>query len=64
MWCCKVDHSDLESIIGTMNKDAEQTLQLSEEMKETAEQSSEIQKLIEIINDTTPDYEPFLYSGT
>ena len=57
-------NSDFGSIIGTMDKDAERTLHLSEEMKETAEQSSEIQKLIEIINDTTPDYEPFLYSGT
>ena len=59
-----MDHSDFGSLIGTIDKDVEQTLQLSEEMKETTEQSAEIQKLIDIINDTTPDYEPFLYSGT
>ena len=59
-----MDHNDLGSFIRTIDKDVEQTLQLSEEMKETTEQSSEIQKLIEIINDTTSDYEPFLYSGT
>jgi len=50
------EHMDMEvSKQGELQADA---------IKDTLEQNSEIKRLIEIINDAVPTYEPILYSGS
>jgi len=50
------EHMDMEvSKQGELQADA---------IKDTLEQNSEIKRLIEIIDDAVPAYEPLLYSGS
>ncbi len=46
------------------NEIREQAELQTDAIKDTLEQSDEIKKLIEIINDATPTYEPLLYSSS
>ena len=52
-------------VFGRMDKEIiEQTELQTDAIRDALEQSSKIKELIEIIDDTTPIYEPLLYSSS